>query len=101
MAATAAQEPRLLFAQPHEIVTFIDSLQREFPDAPRSRIAEAMFECRRISAAIASREALKENIRTKLSARKYSSGPQSRSAERLVVNPSSHRRSGEELQLTA
>lgn len=73
MASLTFPVPRgSLFAQPHEIVTFIDALQREFPDAPRSRIAEALVEGREHSAATANRDVLREFIRMRLVARKYS-----------------------------
>lgn len=72
MATIQALDPGTVFAHPHEIVTFIDSLQREFPDAPRSRIAEALFEGRDHPAVSGSRETLRDFVRTRLVARKYS-----------------------------
>lgn len=99
MTTLTSPDPRgSIFAQPHEIVSFIDALQREFPDAPRSRIAEALVEGREHPAVTATRDTLREFIRLRLVARKYSVkqvsrpiSPAVREADRVRVGEGSLR----------
>lgn len=60
------QDRLTVSSQPHEIASFIESIQREFHDHPREAIVEAMEQCRVEIAPSESRAKLTECVRARL-----------------------------------